>query len=414
MKIPRCKGARDHMPEDMRKYRRIKQAFRSSCESWGYDEIRTPTIEYMHLFTSTGTLTPEMLSRVYSFLDWDGWSGERVVLRPDGTIPVARLYVENMADKPLTRLYYIENMFSFEGTGQESRERWQCGVELIGGAEPQGDAELIVLAIEILNKLNIAPINVKISHVGMSKALLENLGVRDHEKEELLRRILAGDTSVFEQIEKPSSDIARFLKLLRNLQGKSLGSLANLKSVLPKDLNSISSYMDDMAQIAGLLDSIGQDYQIDFTAGEGFEYYTGMVFQFYYNDVLLGNGGRYDELIPLVGGGNVPASGFAIVADRLLPLIDEESLPVVNRVLITSKAGNDGAIKKLFEVASLLRDRDFAIEIDMGTKCATNCRWTVTLEEEEELSLTLTDGKNRKSISGLSFDQLLLKFEGEN
>jgi len=248
----------------------------------------------------------------------------------------------------------------------------------------------------------------------MSKALLENLGVRDHEKEELLRRILAGDTSVFEQIEKPSPDIARFLKLLRNLQGKSLGSLANLKSVLPKDLNSLSPYMDDLAQIAELMDSIGQDYHIDFTAGEGFEYYTGMVFQFYYNDVLLGNGGRYDELIPLVGGSDIPASGFAIVADRLLPLLDEESLPLVNRVLITNNAGNYKGIKKKFEVASLLRDRSFAIEIDMGTKCATNCRWIITLEKEDEPVLTLTDGKSGKSIQGLSIDQLLLKLEGEN
>lgn len=411
MKIPRCKGARDHMPGDMRKYRRIKQAFRSSCESWGYDEIRTPTLEYMHLFTSAGTLTPEMLSRVYSFLDWDGWSGERVVLRPDGTIPVARLYVENMADKPLARLYYIENMFSFEGTGQESRERWQCGVELIGGAEPQGDAELIMLAIEILNKLNITPINVKISHVGMSKELLENLGVGEHEKEEFLRRILAGDTSVLEKIKGQPPDVARFLKLLRGLQGKSLGFLANLRSVLPESLNSLSPYMDDLAQIAELFDSIGQNYQIDFTAGEGFEYYTGMVFQFYHKDTLLCNGGRYDELIPLIGGSDVPASGLAIFADRIVPLVDEESLPVVDRILVKNEAGLDGKIKQKFEIAAVLREKGFAIEIDLGSKCATNCRWIVSLQEEEALVLNLTDSKNGKTKQGLSIDQLLVNLE---
>jgi len=97
-----------------------------------------------------------------------------------------------------------------------------------------------------------------------------------------------------------------------------------------------------------------------------------------------------------------------------LPLLDEESIPVVDRVLITSKAGNDEGINKNFEVAALLRDKDFAIEIDMRTKCATNCRWIVTLEEEEELAFTLTDGKNGKSVSGLSIDQLLLKLEGES
>ena len=91
MKFERCRGMKDLSAADMAVFRLVEGAFRECCLSWGYREVRTPTIEYLHLFTSAGTLTPGMLGRVYSFLDWDGWSGERVVLRPDGTIPVARL-----------------------------------------------------------------------------------------------------------------------------------------------------------------------------------------------------------------------------------------------------------------------------------------------------------------------------------
>src|SRR4030065_2472923 len=118
----KCKGMQDLLPGDMLRFRRIEDTFRTCCGSWGYQEVRTPTLEYLYLFTATGTLTPGMLSKVYSFLDWDGWSGERVVLRPDGTIPAARLYVEQMQDTPAARLYYIENMFSFEETGREASE----------------------------------------------------------------------------------------------------------------------------------------------------------------------------------------------------------------------------------------------------------------------------------------------------
>jgi histidyl-tRNA synthetase len=110
----------------MASFRHVEDAFRSSCLKWGYEEIRTPTLEYLHLFTSTGTLTPSMLSKVYSFLDWDGWSGERVVLRPDGTIPTARLYIESLSQASPAKLFYVEDIFSFEETGKESRERWQC------------------------------------------------------------------------------------------------------------------------------------------------------------------------------------------------------------------------------------------------------------------------------------------------
>ena len=87
MRVQKCKGTCDLSTEEMRRFRLIEGAFRESCVKWGYQEVRTPTIEYLHLFTSTGTLTPSTLGKVYSFLDWDGWSGERVVLRPEGTIP---------------------------------------------------------------------------------------------------------------------------------------------------------------------------------------------------------------------------------------------------------------------------------------------------------------------------------------
>ena len=170
--MERCKGSRDLLPEDMARFRYIEQAFRSCCLGWGYQEIRTPTLEYLHLFTSTGTLTPSMLGRVYSFLDWDGWSGERVALRPEGTIPAARLYIDNLPQSRVARLFYVENIFSFEETGRESRERWQCGAELIGSDKPSSDVELILLALETLGKLDIKGVKLHLSHAGLIRALL--------------------------------------------------------------------------------------------------------------------------------------------------------------------------------------------------------------------------------------------------
>jgi histidyl-tRNA synthetase len=78
----RCAGMRNILPSEMRYFRYIEKTFRDVCTGWGYEEVRTPTLERLHLFTSAGTLSPQMLGRVYSFLDWDGWTGERVVLRP--------------------------------------------------------------------------------------------------------------------------------------------------------------------------------------------------------------------------------------------------------------------------------------------------------------------------------------------
>src|SRR5438046_4028376 len=124
-------GMRDMLPDDMERFRIVESAFRNACLGWGYREVRTPTIERLHLFTAAGTLSPQMLDRVYSFLDWDGWSGERVVLRPDSTIPVARLYVEKLKDVRVAKLFYVQSVLRF-AQGDDSREDWQCGAELIG------------------------------------------------------------------------------------------------------------------------------------------------------------------------------------------------------------------------------------------------------------------------------------------
>src|SRR3989304_7667712 len=77
MRVLRCKGTQDMLPQDMARFRQVERIFRECCLGWGYQEVRTPVLEYLPLFTSVGTLTPEMLGRVYSFLDWGGWSGER-------------------------------------------------------------------------------------------------------------------------------------------------------------------------------------------------------------------------------------------------------------------------------------------------------------------------------------------------
>jgi len=410
MKIPRCKGARDLLPHDMSRFRRIEEVFRACCSAWGYGEIRTPILEYLQLFTAAGTLTPSMLGRVYSFLDWDGWSGERVVLRPDGTIPAARLYVENLSNMPVARLCYVENMFSFEGSGEESRERWQCGVELIGGTEPEGDSELIMLALEILQKLAVRLVNVKLSHVGLLKALLQELGMADKEQAQMLGEMLAGDTGALSRIGGESPEVERFLKLLLDLQGKSPGFLANLNSVLPERFSALKPYINDLAQVAELLDSIGQSYEIDFASGEGFEYYTGMVFRFYSSQELVGKGGRYDELIPLVGGDNIPASGFALSTDRLMSLIGEEKS---ERILLTGKAGNIQEMKLSFEIAGLLRERGCIVEIDLGQRHGDDYRWIVSLEKDgETILISLTDKRSGKEQKRLSVDQLL-QYVGE-
>ncbi|GAI04760.1 unnamed protein product [marine sediment metagenome] len=134
-----------------------------------------------------------MLGKVYSFLDWNGWSGERVVLRPDGTIPIARLYINNLSEHKTSKLFYVTNIFAFEETGKKGRERWQCGAEFLGSAKLAVDAEIIWLVSEVIQKLGINNIKLQLSHAGLVKALIKELKLSPGEEAKITSHILDGD-----------------------------------------------------------------------------------------------------------------------------------------------------------------------------------------------------------------------------
>jgi len=410
MRIQRCKGTRDLSPDEMARFRLIEAVFRDRCLRWGYQEVRTPTIEYLHLFTSAGTLTPSMLGKVYSFLDWDGWSGERVVLRPDGTIPIARLYIDTMSDKGLARLFYVTNTFIFEETGKKTRERWQCGTELIGVNTPASDAELILLALEILNNLKLKNVTLRLSHAGLIKALLERLGLSLEEQARVFDRILDGDARALAGLRTEKPELDGILLPLLSLKGHSAGFLKNLKAISARSLPEFEPYLNNFIDVVGILENLGCKYQIDIASGAGFEYYTGIIFQLYSGREKIGGGGRYDALVPAMGGGDIPASGFALYIDRLMNSIEPEILrkPGGQSVLVRSEG--DESIKEAFSVASRLRDAGYTVAFDLGNGESADRRWLLDIRGKPPKYL-LRDTVESSQIEAQTPDEILTIIE---
>jgi len=403
MKIQRCKGTRDLSPEEMATFRLIEGVFRDCCLKWGYKEVRTPTLEYLHLFTSTGTLTPGRLSRVYSFLDWDGWSGERVVLRPDGTIPVARLYIDSMEGKKVARLFYVANIFIFEETGKQNRERWQFGAELIGVSSPLADAELIMLALEVLKRLRISGVELRLSHAGLIRALLAKLGLSPEEQIKIFDRILDGDIEALAKVKLERPEVGRILSLL-DLKGK----LSEFQ--LTPDLPELKGDIDDFLDIARLLETLGCDYQIDIASGRGFEYYTGIIFQLFQNGEKLGGGGRYDALIPLMGGKDTPASGFALYLDHLMKLVKPEALVKRQPQKILIRAEPEAA-KDGFSAASRLREAGHMAELELGGQKEADFNWRLEVKSKPPLFI-LTDEVKHQKFEAKTADEVLKLLQG--
>lgn len=402
MKDQKCKGMQDLLSGDMLRFRRIEDTFRTCCHNWGYQEVRTPTLEYLYLFTATGTLTPNMLSKVYSFLDWDGWSGERVVLRPDGTIPVARLYIDNLSGQELARLFYITNIFAFEGTGKDRRERWQCGAEFFGGANLASDAEIILLAEDAIRKLGIRNVKLQLSHAGLVKALLKEFKFSPAEEARVMSRILEGNWRALTRAKSVSPEIDKLVAALMGLKGRSSGFLRNVEASFPKASREFKSSLHDLLSITALLDRLDCRYEIDIAAMHGFEYYTGVCFQFLADGGKIGGGGRYDKLVPLMNEEDVPACGFALYVDPIMKLLPpEKEKRGASGILVKGEALTPEIVKKCFAVAESLREAGQPAELDFTGRDESSYRWVISVPARAASPFVLKDAveKRRRKLA---------------
>ena len=359
-KPTRCRGMRDMLPDEMRRFRRVEEAFRVACLGWGYEEIRTPVLEYLHLFTTAGTLSPQMLGRVYSFLDWDGWSGERVVLRPDSTIPSTRLYADSLDGGNVAKIFYVQNVFRF-AEGDESREDWQCGVELIGDSQPQGDIELVLLGREVLTHLGLQ-VEVRLSHTGLVRAVLARAGLDASEQLTLYDRILDGDDLAVRELQERLPEVGGSLEMLLSMEGEGVAYLGNLRSSFGGSIPELEQSLDELAVVAGALEGLGCRCLISAAMVRNFEYYTGPAFQFEVAGRRVGSGGRYDALLSLIAGRQVPASGFALEAGALAGLLSVEASE--RRIATVAVKTADGeALALAFRLASTLRAEGLTVQV---------------------------------------------------
>lgn len=314
-------GMRDLGPQEMRRFRGIERRFLEAVEAAGYLEIRTPTIEPLHLYTAAGTLSPQALERVYSFLDWDGWSGERVVLRPDATVAAARWYADAVraGGASTARVAYVAPVYRFAVDGD--REVWQCGVELFGSAAVEGDAELLTLASTLLRGLGVSDFTVDLAHAGLVRAAFAAAGLPAAQQVEAYDLMLEGDAGVTERLAQAHPDQAASLRLLAGVDGASAGYIQNLRAAMLATVPAAAGPLDDLARAAAALDGAGVPYRVLAATARNFEYYSGVTFRFRQGGgtearTLLG-GGRYDGLTQTLGGTAAPACGWGADLLRL-------------------------------------------------------------------------------------------------
>jgi len=326
-------GMRDILPDSLAKQRHLERALRECIERWGYEEISTPSLEY---YDTVGAASATLTDRMFRLLDKQGHT---VVLRPDMTAPIARVVSSLYKTVPLPlRLFYQANVFrAQEKEAGRNAEFFQTGIELIGDASVDADAEAIALAVFCLQAAGVETFRIAIGHVdfvdGLLEEWIEDEPVRNQFRQFLVERDFVGFRHLLSTLELEPEAKERLESLLRLRGGKSKIEEARALTKNGKARRAVET----IASLWEALEAYGvtDDLLLDFNLIINLNYYTGVVFEGYAADLgspLLG-GGRYDHLLAQFGR-PAHATGFAIKMDRLLMVTPAAESPPAVRVLL--------------------------------------------------------------------------------
>lgn len=417
MKLQKPKGTQDILPSESAKWQYVEAVARETFKKYHYSEIRTPIFEHYEVISrSVGDTTDIVTKEMYDFYD----KGDRhITLRPEGTAPVVRSFVENKlfapeVQKPV-KMYYIGSMFRYERPqAGRLREFHQIGVECFGSANPATDVETIAMAYQLFQTLGIKDVTLHLNTLGSAasraayrQALIDYLTpMRDELSKDSQRRLDENPLRVLDSKEKEDKQ-----------------AVENAPSIL--------DYLDEESQahfdaVRDMLEALHIPYVIDTNMVRGLDYYNHTIFEFITtvdkSDLTICAGGRYDSLVDYFDGPETPGFGFGLGLERLLLILEKQgiALPIENDLDVYIAVLGEGANLKALELVQALRHQGFAAERDyLGRKIkaqfksvdAFHAKTIITLGESEVEAgqVTVKNNQTREEVTAI-FEEIETNF----
>ncbi|MCJ0542945.1 histidine--tRNA ligase [Enterococcus cecorum] len=369
MAYQRPKGTNDILPGESEKWQTIEQTARKLFNQYQFHEIRTPIFEHIEVISrSVGDTTDIVTKEMYDFHD----KGDRhITLRPEGTAPIVRSFVENKLfgpehQKPY-KVYYMGPMFRYERPQKgRLRQFHQIGVEVFGSDNPATDVETMAMALQFFRELGIKDLRLVINSLG------------DQETRTAYRQALIDYLTPFK--EQLSADSNR--RLLENPL-RVLDSKDEKDKAVVAGAPSILDYLSETAQkhfeaVTKMLDALNIAYEIDSNMVRGLDYYTHTIFEIMSDDPKMGAqsticaGGRYNQLVAELGGPETAGFGFAMGFERLLMILEAQGItlaaqkPLNAYVVSLGEATNIEAL----QIVQSIRQAGFSAERDVMNRKA--------------------------------------------
>ena len=360
-KAPR--GTADTLPEEQPYWRYIEDRALEICRLYGYSRISTPAFEEAGLFQrSVGEGTDIVSKEMYIFKDR---SDNEMALRPEGTAPVCRAYLEHGMDnfpQPV-KLFYFADIFRYERPqAGRYRQHHQFGCEAIGDQSPVLDAEIIHMARSFFGALGLTDLSLQVNSIGCKKCRPGHLQ-KLIEHYAPLKEQLCTDCQV--RLEKNP------LRLL-DCKKSACQSAADLA---PRSADYLCQECGQhFDSLQGYLTALGIKFVLNHRLVRGLDYYTKTVFEIQPADggsqSALGGGGRYDDLITMIGGKPVPGIGFAAGLERIVLNLKMQGVkvpPVERPAIFIACLGADARIEA-FRLSAALRDEGIPLVMSSGER----------------------------------------------
>jgi histidyl-tRNA synthetase len=341
IKVQTLKGFRDFLPQEQRKRQFVLTTLKNVFESYGFESLETPSLEYEEVLS--GKYGDEGDKLMYKFKDL----GDRnVALRYDQTVPLARVVAQYQNEIPLPfKRYQIQNVWRAENTQKgRYREFLQVDADIVGIYNPLADAEIINLALDCVDKLGFKNIT---------------LFVND-------RKIFNGIESKYilslDKLDKIGRD-----QVLKELNEKGLGEKGAEELLVKIETSEISENLSELFKLIKKIRNDQANIKFKPTLARGLNYYTGSIFELVVegsNLSSIGGGGRYDDLIGIFAGKEIPAVGFSFGFDRVVEAMEEldlfpKNLDITNVFVAFSTSELQ---EKALETATKLRNENIASE----------------------------------------------------
>ena len=417
MKLQKPKGTQDILPADSAKWQYVENFARETFQKYNYGEIRTPMFEHYEVISrSVGDTTDIVTKEMYDFHD----KGDRhITLRPEGTAPVVRSYVENKLfapeiQKPV-KMYYIGSMFRYERPqAGRLREFHQIGVEAFGSSNPATDVETIAMAYQLFTELGIKDVVLHLNSLGNTEsrqayrqALIDYLTpMRDSLSKDSQRRLEENPLRVLDSKEKEDK-------------------------IAVENAPSILDFLDEESQVhfdevRAMLEALNIPYVIDANMVRGLDYYNHTIFEFITridkSELTICAGGRYDGLVEYFGGPETPGFGFGLGLERLLMIIDKQGieLPISSEMDLYIAVLGAEANSKALELVQAVRAQGFIAERDvLGRKIKAQFKsadvfkaktiMTLGGSEVEAGQVSLKNNSTRQEVT-VSFEEISRNF----